>query len=544
MWMRRTRSGARSRLWPFAAPQYTVALEELVVFNLLFGLVPLFGFAFLFGNLGHEAVTALRDPSDEVHRLRSPTSPQPGIAHISGRLQAEQGDGICFVVHEYDHGKGGWRVRTRHLVGRHPTVVLDDGQQVEVGFASLAFSPALLRKVDDEARWRSILELGSGGRVREHCARSGERVFIEGCLVEGAEGRRRVEGCDGAAVLTTGDGSAQPRIDERAAWFAGRFAMLGIPALMLLTYLWSVVRARPLATALLRWSDYRATPMPKRLLAALAAAPVLLVAALYALAWVDVDWFGIDRYGYAWTAVTLCAAAGLALFVDRRRRALAAACQPIERAPTTALRDARGDLVELDVRVADDAPTSPGPLTGRPRAHHGIRVTRIYKTSTNHESEEVVDRCEPARVPVVDASGDGWLDMTHAEVDLRAMRRVVRESRSFRREYAAALEGATRGTGTKAFVIEERYLEPGERLFVLGAVQRLEPAVHEGGYRAASIAPVVGGSPRAKLIVHAGTERSLLRSIGVERRYLGVLLGMVASVGIAVLAAAGYFISR
>lgn len=68
--------------------------------------------------------------------------------------------------------------------------------------------------------------------------------------------------------------------------------------------------------------------------------------------------------------------------------------------------------------------------------------------------------------------------------------------------------------------------------------------MHEGGYRAASIAPVVGGSPRAKLIVHAGTERSLLRSIGVERRYLGVLLGMVASVGIAVLAAAGYFISR
>ena len=46
---------------------------------------------------------------------------------------------------------------------------------------------------------------------------------------------------------------------------------------------------------------------------------------------------------------------------------------------------------------------------------------------------------------------------------------------------------------------------------------------------------MVGGSEEAKLIVHAGSERDLLKRIRTERFYLTAMLGAVAAMTIAII---------
>ena len=79
-------------------------------------------------------------------------------------------------------------------------------------------------------------------------------------------------------------------------------------------------------------------------------------------------------------------------------------------------------------------------------------------------------------------------------------------------------------------------LDPGEALYVLGQCRRVEDPKAAGSYRADSTMAVVGGDSNDRIIVHAGDERSLLRSIGLERTYLDLLTAALAGVAVSQLA--------
>jgi len=91
--MRATRSFARSRFWPFGAPEFTVPLSEILVFNLLFGFLPLVVGTVGFAVLARDAVVAALDPDDQIHRLARP-SPGGDIVRFTGRLSSATGS-VC-----------------------------------------------------------------------------------------------------------------------------------------------------------------------------------------------------------------------------------------------------------------------------------------------------------------------------------------------------------------------------------------------------------------------------------------------------------------
>jgi hypothetical protein len=78
--------------------------------------------------------------------------------------------------------------------------------------------------------------------------------------------------------------------------------------------------------------------------------------------------------------------------------------------------------------------------------------------------------------------------------------------------------------------LEERFLDAGEMLYVLGRVERRAPVAASGSYRSPEDVPIVGGSPDRPLIVHAGTEQSLLRTLRRERLYLDLTLAAFVTV--------------
>ena len=336
--------------------------------------------------------------------------------------------------------------------------------------------------------------------------------------------------------MTPGDGTPQPRIDARAAWLAGRMSMMALALIIPMAYLWRLVRARPLAEALLRWAG-KDQPSKRtfRVVVAAVAFPIAVWLALAIGHWTDLA--PMDRSGYGWGALALSTALAFAHLVRERRKRLTIAGATLSSVATVGLRDARGDVVELAVRVRADAPTVRGPLTGKPRAHFGLKVERIHKSGTNHATATDLDFAQPQLVPVEDASGEGFLDLSTADLDLRAVQRVARGRAARSPELAEVLRDLPDRHAYTAFLIEERFLEPGEQLFVLGAVQRIEPAQRQGNYRDAGTAAVVGARPGAGMIVHAGTERSLVRSLMLERRVVDAMLALVLVTAVAVVAA-------
>jgi len=537
--MRRTRSGARSRFWPYGAPEFTVPLDELFVFNVLFGLVPLVVGTIAFATMGMDAVEATFDHSDAIHRLADREPHVLGTVRGSGRIRSDDGQAVCVVVHQKDRGKSGWREDFRAIAPRDARVVMDSGETFQLDTVGIDITPILLEEGLD-APWRAAVHgIPAGGRIKTACLRS-DRVFVDGCFHEGSG----IGACgERSALIVPGDGTAQPVIDGRAAWLAGRASLLAAAALLVLAYGWVVVRGRPLADALLRWSAFRVEGWSGRVIAAFGLAPALVYGGGLLLRWVWPAGFIVDRSGYLFVLATVCGAAIVGHLALRRRQALAAATQPVRDAATVALRDARGEPVEVAARVADDAPEIVGPLSGKPRAFAGLRVIGIRKASHNHESYAVGDRAQPKEIPIEDPSGTGWLDLGSAEVDLRAVRQVVRPRAARRGRFRDLLESFGIAGSYDTFVIEERYLERGERIYVLGAVQRLEAARVQSHYRNGQAAPVIGGTADKKLIVWAGTERSLLRSLWLERRYLDLVLGGAVALAGLVVGAAAYYAS-
>jgi len=481
------------------------------------------------------------DPGASMYRLQHPTgaSDRVGPLRSTARLEATRGDRppICRVVHEhYVSGKnGGWRLdgTWSRSVGASTPYRIRPGEPV-------VFDPLDMLVVgpDQEPWFRSVLaNVPYGGRLRAHCVAHGETVFVEGCL----DGHGDLSSCGASPLtITTGDGTAQPRIDAHASAIAGRLAYGASALVMVLAYLWYVLRARPLADALLR----RAGPVPP-----FAAWPqVIAVAALAASAVVvqgAVVWSAAagsaasrGRPGYVFATLVCAASAVLALAVRHRRQNLDRAMAPVKEAETVPLREARGGVVELAVRVRDDGAPVTALLDAKPHAWVELRVEETCTRGRQQVTRLVARRYWPALIPVSDASGDGLLDPAHAELDLRSTVKTVKHGSGSALAVALARSpiGPLRPTdGHLHWTVEQSVLDPGEALYVLGQCRRIEDPKAAGSYRMVSTMAAVGGTEADRIIVHAGNERSLLRSIGLERSYLDLLTAALAGVAASLL---------
>ena len=142
----------------------------------------------------------------------------------------------------------------------------------------------------------------------------------------------------------------------------------------------------------------------------------------------------------------------------------------------------------------------------------------------------MMDGSAPPRAATVAERIAGW----SAAVDLRAVRERTR-GRSMRADRASLVGGAP--DRASIYLFEERWLEPGESIHVIGRVRRFEAA--PGG-----AIPVIGGVPGDLAIVHAGSRRSLLRNLAIERGYLAAAIPLCLALSATVAALAGYLASR
>ena len=528
--MARTGFGSRFLLGPRSTGLLGRAL--LTLFVLAFGL-----------GIAARGVRGLRealDPSSVLYRLRRLTGAQPtaGTVRFSATVRALEGDQppLCEVVHEhYVSGKnGGWRRDASWFRSAGATI---DREPFRVrANEPVVFDPLdmLVVPAEREPWFRSVLaDVPYGGRLRAHCVAHGETVFFEGC----AEGGY-LTGCGVTPLtVTTGDGTAQPRIDAHASAVAGRLAGGAAALVAALAWLWYVLRARPLADALLR----RAGPVPTftawpQVIGVVGAA-LLCALAQGANLWSSPAGSALSRGrpGYL-LGLVVCAVAGVLVVVVRhRRRNLERAMAPVREAETVPLRDARGGVVELAVRVRDGGAPAVGLLDKRPHAWVELRLEETIAVGTQQVTRLVAREYWPACIPVTDASGDGLIDPKHAEVDLRSSVTTFKEgsSSAVARALAASPVGPLRPSATHLrWSVVESVLDPGETLYALGQCRRIEDPKAAGSYRADSTMAIVGGDPNDRIILHAGDERSLLRSIGLEGGYLDLLTAALAGVAV------------
>lgn len=530
--MRRTGQGSRFLLGTRTTPTPSRLLLSLLVGALALGTC-----------LGLVAGCALGlrevlNPRAPMYRLRTPTRDErPGDAvraSVTFQGTPVRYPPFCVVVHEhYVSGRnGGWRADGRWThVSRAESERLSVLPNTDVRFDP--FDPRVVPE-EGEGSFRAMIPaLPAGGRLRAQCVYHRQPVFVEGCL----SGRGRwLAGCDGEAlVLTTGDGTAQPRIDAHASSVAGKLSAGAIALLLVAGYLWYVVRSRPLAAALLRRAGE--PPAFDRVGTALGVVGLALAFALGQALMVAGAHPGSAgsrwRVGYL-VGLAVCAVAGvMALLVRHRRRHLELAMKPVLDAPTVGLREAWAGVVELAVSVRANAEVVRGPVDGKPHAWLDLRVDETSLNGRNQATHFVRRASWPARVPIADSSGEGWLDLTHAEVDLRST--VVHFRQGSRAELSAAVTASPVGRldarpNHRHWTLEQSVLDPGERLYVLGRCARVEDPRAVGSYRADVTVPILGGTPEERIVVHAGSERSLLRSIDLERGYLDLLAATLVGV--------------
>lgn len=499
-----------------------------------------------------KGLSEVLDPRSALYRLRHPSRGE--VVRVSAPIRANSGDRppLCVVQHEhYVSGKnGGWRLDATWnrsagstLLGQSPDGRALDRPPLAIRVHEpIDFDPfaPLVVPPDQEAWFRTVLaDVPPGGRLRAHCVASGETVFVEGCVDPGGV---HLSGCGTSPLtITTGDGTAQPRIDAHASTVAGRLAAGASAILVVLGYLWYVMRARPVADALLR----RAGPVP-----AFKAWPKIIgVVALTLVALLAhglVVWTATagsaasrGRPGYLLGLVVCAAAAIFALVVRHRRQNLERAMAPVREAETVSLRDARGGVVELAVSVRDDGATAKGVLDARPHSWVEVRVEETVAVGKQQVTNLVARKYWPALIPVSDASGSGLIDPSHAEVDLRSTVKTYKQGSSA--EIAMSLAQSPIGTlkpsaGHLRWTVEQSVLDPGELLYVLGHCKRVEDPKASSSYRMDSTMAAVGGTAADRIILHAGDERSLLRSIGLERTYLDMLTAALVGVAISQLA--------
>lgn len=323
-----------------------------------------------------------------------------------------------------------------------------------------------------------------------------------------------------------------------AASRAGRVSLLGFAAVLGLICLWRLVAARPFTAALTQRLRQPLVPTfaPRARLLVLAT-PLPVLAGL----WCAEHLFAVEgAYGSrrGWELAHLAGLCCMVVAVGMwdRRVALGASMglvEAIARPPLDRARD--GEALGVDATVSPEAPLVTAPLDHALHAHWVVSVTRVFKSGQNYSSQRERDSEGPVIVPIRGDGGTALLDLTHVVADLRAVRRVASP-----REIGAGKHRSIVGPAPVAkssYVLEERFLDRGEAIHVIGRVVRFDGS---GG----GSVPVIGGTAAEPVIVHAGSRRSLLHGLSIERRFVTAGAALCAALTLAVAWLSGWLSAR
>ena len=498
--------------------------------------------------VARRALREVASPEGVLHRLlRAPTADDlaRGRTWGVGTLRTADGAPLCYVERQhYVSGKnGGWRTDSWAWVGDAPTVDLG-GAAHDLNPRAVGFDPLEPAVVGDEAPYRARVRFEYGGRLRAQCVAAGESVFADLCVGPiGAAGSC----ADGSpSVLTRGPGGPAARVRSHANNTAGGLTLAFLAAALLALYGWRVVRVGAVADALVGWNPAPPPPSRAGVWAALGLAVGFALAAclFYATASAATPYY---VGGYAFAALTLGAAAVGVVLAAGRRRTLLRAMEPVDAAETARLARVGEGMAELEVRVRPDAPTVDFPGLP-PCAWLRVEVKRILGSGRSQRTYVLRSRSWPDTVPVEDETGAGLVDLTDTALDLRAVsfHATGDEARGLLQALAATPFGST-GAEQDAVLsldVEASYLAPGEALYLLGHIRRVEDPNASTTYRAMGTLPVISAASDRRLIAHAGGEATLRRGLSRERTYLAAASGLVGGLGAALVAALAWLATR
>jgi hypothetical protein len=476
--------------------------------------VLLFWSSYRFASLGLDEAARLWRGETFLQRVANPRSPEDiaqGRLRASVSIAAGTGEApprLCRVV-QSERGAIFWEGTFRE----NARFRLRNGQLFDFSSERVLWNTSRTRPSEEKgALWRKEFGLSSEGQVSEVCFREGDTLFVEACMGED----RVLRSC----------GEEETHFTEGGAWLISELAQesslslawlsfWGLAALCLLFGGWLIWRQHPLVGALaprlgleLRKSRW------ERGLPWFAVLAYVAFVALCFLYYAPLP-MGIllSLLGY-WVAL-LVGALGLVLAVQfafrwRILRALLASLRT-DPAPLSQLQNT-GQAATVEARVASQAPTEAGPLSGEARAWWWLLGTSIARRYKSIDYQRFSSCSRAGLVPLEDKAGEGWLDLQTAQINTRTLHQTMS-----RRELLAEPRDerwqVQRFHGQQA-ILEESFLLPGESLLLFGFVTRLVPSSAEGGaYRGASSAPVLGGSPEHPLVVCAGTRRELLRGL-------------------------------
>lgn len=530
------RTGIRSRFLFVPATGSRLASVFLALF-LVFVVLSIAG---VLGALALHGAELALSPTSVLRRLSAGGAGARYAGHepVAGSFTGFAEPPVCNVEHEhYVSGKnGGWRVDQIFWLADGATFHTDDGRAWEVDRLALRFDPPDKRVADAslESTFRERTSgMYEGGRVVSVCARTGERLFLDACLIEGTQRLGRCADGD-PSTITLGDGSARRRVRSHASDAAAQLAVgLGLLAAIAL-YLRHAARAGALVAALRAWSDAPPAPSRKRAYVGLGLGALAVWGALL-LRVITAEGGSPYVAGYALGASAIAGALAAALHLWDRRALLALAMQPAERAETVRLARVGDGPAELAVRVRNDAPTVTL-ADGSAHAYVRVSVTRMVQAGRNVVAVPLRTASWPARVPVEDPTGNGVLDLTGADIDLRARSRALSgaAAEALLQAYARTPFGGFAASASPyvALVVEESFVDPGEHLYVLGKVARIEDPDAQSTYRDMATVPVVGSPDPARLVVFAGDERALLSRLAREKNVAAAAAyGLVAASG-------------
>lgn len=475
-----------------------------------------------------------------ITRLLHRTAPDDGSGRVWGRALATVGGASVFTpganlvcdvqTQSYVSGKnGGWRENGRQsFLSGYPEVTLEDGRTLAMAGERIRFEPFVGTAPTSslDARYRRDARNLQGTRLAAQCLEPGE-VFVDGCVNAGGD---LLVPCSDRGVVTVTQGKRRLRLAEHVQAPAVAACFVAVAFTVLLAVLAHRLRGRSSeAGAAL------AVGLAPRGLGGVAVADVttkrrrwlrlapalLLPAAMGALCR-----FTACPAGLFWGSVCLLPLV-LGAFEPRARlRTLRTMLRAVIERPTSGLASAEGDVVELAVRVAPDAPTVRAPLGGELAAHVTLQVwERVVRTSgrSTTVSFEFLHSGTyfGGVVPVRDETGGGTLDLDDAILDFEA-RQVIGTSSEFSREVRDRTQ-----IGGGDFLVRESILQPGDPLYVLGPVRRTADPTARGqfAYRAAPTTARVSPrddeseAERHPLFVHAGTEATLQSALhaGITR---------------------------
>ncbi len=472
-------------------------------------------------------------PQGVLQRLRRASTADDlarGRAWGSGTFRTSDGHALCYVEHQhYVSGKnGGWRMDSWAWVGRDPVVEVG-ASTFGVDGDAFSFDPRRTDVVADDVYIRQQVNFRTDGRLVQQCVSPGEAVFVDLC-VDTLRGRAGACAAGHGSVITRGDGTPRTRIRSHASEAAGGLTAGYLLVAALALYLWRALKGGAVVAALGTWS--KRPPARSRLFVYVGIGGALLLALLSGFSFGTADTV-VPHYvgGYVFGAFALASVASLGVLAHARRERVLRAIAPVEEAQTTRLAKVGEGMAELAVRVKADAPTVTLPGHA-PRAFVRVDVQRAVTVGRNVTLVPVRKASWPATVPVEDPSGDGVLELRQAVLDTRATFRTLTgdDAHAYLRALAETPFGhvGLDGDPTLCIEVEESWLEPGESLYLLGHIRRVEDPKAAASYRMIATVPVVSAAQDAELCVHAGNERSLLGSLALERTYL--TMGLAAGV--------------